>query len=251
VGVRRQGVDTSGWGVGSAKAIEDLLTEVNGDGPHSALPPSPSHCPVPTDRVALCALQVSEKAAVVQLIGERCFRVLSIVKVVVRQQPQSERRETERASVANWRAAVHALKRGGGDAENHKTAPTSHLVNCSQRMADGRVRPRNTIPTIKLLSNESPADGARRGLRRELGELSRAHTPPRYPWPSVPTDAGDLSPVPTDGAALPCTAGELAPPEAITLLPATLLQWNEFNDSTSFPGLPTQVWRVLTMLDYA
>ena len=46
------------------------------------------------------------------------------------------------------------------------------VVCVKQRMADGRVRPRNEMPSQKLLECEAPADAARRGLLERFGSAN-------------------------------------------------------------------------------
>ena len=78
-----------------------------------------------------------------------------------------------------------------------------HLVCHQQRMADGRLRPRNQLPSEKLFDGEDPVLAATRCTKEELG------------------------------------AAISDPQSNVKVYPETLVEWNEVTDSPSFPELHT------------
>eukprot|EP00322_Chrysochromulina_rotalis_P024594 CAMPEP_0115831712 /NCGR_PEP_ID=MMETSP0287-20121206/2281_1 /TAXON_ID=412157 /ORGANISM="Chrysochromulina rotalis, Strain UIO044" /LENGTH=363 /DNA_ID=CAMNT_0003285069 /DNA_START=124 /DNA_END=1215 /DNA_ORIENTATION=- len=108
------GVNTSQWGKGSAKSISDLHAEIQGQE---------------------CSLEVIDK---------RCFRIVSVVKMLIRPIEQTP---------------------------SNYYGPESHLVEYQQKMSDGRVREHNGMPSKKMHDGESPIDAAKRGISEEFGDF--------------------------------------------------------------------------------
>lgn len=127
--------------------------------------------------------EIEDEDCTAQLIDGKCVRVVSIVKVVVR--------------------AAQAAHLGSSCAIAEERSSASHLVKVREKMSDGRVRSRNTLPTSKIKRDDSPLIAAQRALCEEFGTLLRVD-------------------------------------EQARLLEDSLLSWYEFVDSPSFPTLITQ-----------
>ena len=120
-------------------------------------------------RVSNLVDELRAKESTLQLLHPgKAFRCLSVVKLVLRQPGLTSK----------------------------------HLACYSQRMADGRVRSRNVLPSEKLIAGEVPTHAALRGVKEEMGGL-----------------VTDLS--------------------AVDLLLDTHLSWDEIIESPSFPSLTT------------
>jgi len=166
--LQHMGIDTSGWGSGSAKAVDELHAEI------------------------------SKGETTLRMLEGKVFRCLSVVKLVVRE------------------SAASLSTDGGPRVGRHR-----HLVCTRQRMADGRTRERNQLPSEKLLNEEDPVLAAERAVREELGSVigSTLHG---------------------KGLELEVLLRDATGPDAIQASPETMLAWDEVTDSPSFPGLVTQ-----------
>ena len=105
--LNHHGVDTSEWGKGKAKRVDNLKKEIE------------------------------LKETVLQLLGGKVFRTLTVCKVVVRRPGRMN----------------------------------EYLVCYGQRMEDGRERERNQIPSEKLFAGEIPSKSIARCLIEELGNM--------------------------------------------------------------------------------
>ena len=113
--------------------------------------------------------EVVSKESTLQLLAGQVFRCLTVVKMVI----------------------------------CHPTGAPRHLVHARQKMADGRVRERNVLPSEKMVAGEEAKHAAVRGVLEEMGEYVLAQ-------------------------------------QLIKVDPETLLVWNEIVDSPSYPSLTTQ-----------
>ena len=134
------GVDISGWGLGKAKTVDNLFDEVRA------------------------------RESTLQLLGEKVYRCLQVVKLVVRLPGVADR----------------------------------HLYCYSQRMADGRMRDRNVLPSEKMYAGEVAVHAAARAVLEELGSIREIRR------------------------------------DFIDVLLQTHVTWDEIVDSPSFPKLTTQ-----------
>eukprot|EP00966_Prymnesium_polylepis_P080236 1859115-Prymnesium_polylepis.1 len=101
------GVDTSGYGQGKAKKIKDLAKEIE------------------------------RRESTLQLLGEKVYRCLAVVKIVARQKSKMHR----------------------------------HLACYAQTMADGRRRDRNILPSEKMFDGEVPHTAAMRAVIEEFSSV--------------------------------------------------------------------------------
>lgn len=141
------GIDTSVWGQGKAKRVDQLYSEVEQKvitcrgkiiilrPPKFSISQRATRAPRTRHLSCVCALPPQEST--LQVIGGKVYRCLTVCKVVVRQPGRMSR----------------------------------YLACFQQTMDDGRVRERNVLPSEKLFAGEVASKAVERCLAEELGSL--------------------------------------------------------------------------------
>eukprot|EP00966_Prymnesium_polylepis_P291776 6738794-Prymnesium_polylepis.1 len=167
-----RGVDTSRWGQDMAKSVKSLFQEVE------------------------------SKNSVLLYENGQVFRILKVLKVVVRQSASSR----------------------------------CHLVCYQQKMNDGRMRERNVLPSMKVKDSDSPEHAVHRAIKKEFGSQRFLHKEKAAVVDEEAPPAAQSKWKPVKASAAAAAAAE----RDVSVVNNSLVAWEEIIDSPSYPSLSTQ-----------